>query len=97
MFSLERHEGSRQRHSIISANAELQERELIKAVSLISAMAEALRLRGVTELTARLAAEAGLAVFRVTFERWVAPANRRDFAELVQESLAELKAVTAAE
>ena len=95
VFSPERHEGSRQRHSIISANAELQERELIKAVSLISAMAEALRLRGVAELTARLAAEAGLAVFRVTFERWVAPANQRDFAELVQESLTELKAVTA--
>ena len=97
VFSQERQEGSRQRQAVIAANAELQERELIKASSLSAAITEALRLRGVAELTARLAADAGLAVFRITFDRWIAPDNRLDFAQLVREALAELKAVTSAE
>ena len=43
----ERREFARQRQTIIAANPELQERELIKLASLASAMADALRQRGV--------------------------------------------------
>jgi len=91
----ERREFARQRQRIIAANAELQERELIKLASLAAAIADALRRRGVGDPAADLAAEAGIAVFKITFERWVNEDNQQDFGQLVRESLLELKAVTA--
>jgi AcrR family transcriptional regulator len=91
-----RREHSVRRQSVIVANAELQERELIKLAALAAALADTLRKRAVTEPAASLCAEAGIAVFKVAFERWVDPANERDFPALARESLAELKAVTAA-
>ncbi len=60
---------ARQRQAIIAASAELQERELIKLASLAAALAEALRRRGVDDPAASLTAEAGIAVFKVAFER----------------------------
>jgi len=86
---------ARQRQAVIAANAALRERELIKMASLAAALAGALRGRGVPEPAASLTAEAGTAVFRVAFERWVSEGNQRDLRQLMQESLDELKAVTA--
>jgi AcrR family transcriptional regulator len=91
----ERRESARQRQTVIAANAELRERELIKLASFASALAGALRRRGVGEPAATLAAEAGIAVFRVAFERWIDETGQRDLPQLVRESLDELKAVTA--
>jgi AcrR family transcriptional regulator len=91
----ERREFARQRQAIIAANPELQERELIKLATLASAIAEALRQRGVRDPSASLAAEAGIAVFRVAFERWINETDQRDFSQLIRESLEDLKAVTA--
>ena len=88
-------QSARQRQTVIAANAELRERELIKLASLASALTDALRRRGATGPAATLAAEAGIAVFRVAVERWVNETNRRDLPELIRESLEELKAVTA--
>ncbi len=59
------------RHRIIAANPELQERELMKLASVAAGLDEALRVRGVSEPTASLTAEFGLAVFKVAFERWL--------------------------
>ena len=56
-------------------------------------MAEALRGRGVEPLPARLAADAGVAVFRAAFERWIDEDEHRDFGLLVSEALDELAAV----
>ncbi len=92
----ERREHARRRQSIIAANAELQERELVKLASLATALAERLRDRGVAEPTASLAAEAGIAVFRIAFERWVAGPDERMLTEHISESLCELRVVTAA-
>ena len=91
----ERREFARQRQTVIAANAELQERELIKLASLAAALADALRRRGVPGPAASLTAEAGIAVFRVAFERWVNESNQPDLPQLIRESLDELKAVTA--
>ncbi len=91
----ERRDGAALRQQIIATNPELQERELIKLASLASALAEALRRRGVGDLAAILAAEAGITVFRVAFERWVDQANRQLLQRLIRESLEELRAVTA--
>ena len=86
---------ARQRQAIIASSVELQERELIKLASLASALAGALRQRGVAEPAASLAAEAGIAVFRVAFERWIGETSQADLPQLIRDSLGDLKAVTA--
>jgi AcrR family transcriptional regulator len=91
-FIQEGGELARQRAAIIAASAELQERELIKLASLASALADALRRRGVQGTTASLTAEAGIAVFRIAFERWVEEPDQRDLPRLIRESLEELAA-----
>jgi AcrR family transcriptional regulator len=91
----ERRESSRVRQSIIAANTELQERELIKLATLAAALADALGRRGVPGLEAALTAEAGIAVFKVGFERWIDERNRRPLPELIRDSLDVLKTVTA--
>ncbi|MGD0984225.1 MAG: TetR family transcriptional regulator [Acidimicrobiales bacterium] len=90
----ERRESARQRQTVIAANTELRERELIKLASLASALADALRRRGAIDPAAMLAAEAGIAVFKVAFERWVNESNQRDLPQVIRESLDELKDVT---
>jgi len=90
----ERRDGARQRQIVIAANAQLRERELIKLASLASSLADALGRRGIAVATANLAAQAGIAVFRVAFERWVDEANDLDLAALVRASFADLKDVT---
>ncbi len=94
-FIQEGGELAQQRQAIIAASTELQERELIKLASLAAALAEALRQRGVNDPTASLTAEAGIAVFKVAFERYVEETNRQELPRLIRESLEELRAVTA--
>jgi AcrR family transcriptional regulator len=91
----ERRDSAVRRQRIIDANAELRERELIKLASLASALAAALRERGVADPAATLTAEAGIAVFRVAFALWVSEGDSRDLPELIRESFGELQAVTA--
>jgi AcrR family transcriptional regulator len=90
-----RREFARQRQAIIAANAELQERELIKLASLASAVAGALRGRGVSDPAASLAAEAGIAAFKIAFELWTGETSERTLSQLIQDSVDELKLVTA--
>ncbi|MFF3611477.1 TetR family transcriptional regulator [Streptomyces sp. NPDC002580] len=90
-----RQEHARQRQSVIDANSELQERELIKLASLSSALADALRLRGVDEASAGLAAEVGIVVFKSAFRRWVERTEEKELARFIRESLAGLRAVAA--
>ncbi len=91
----DRHPFARIRSQIIAANPELQERELIKLQSLAGAIAAALRERGVSHNAAILAAQAGVTVFHVVFARWVAQDDSTAFRRLVDESLKELRSVTA--
>lgn len=92
----ERHEYSRLRQSVIAANAELQERELIKMASLSAALGDGLRRRGVRDPDASLAAEVGIAVLRVAFERWVSGPPSRNLSQTMRESFDQVKALTAA-
>jgi len=92
----ERHEHARQRQAIINANPELRERELIKLATLASAIAAALRHRGVSNPAASLTAEAGIAVFKVAFERWVSEPGQPDLPKIIRQSLDDLRTVTAA-
>jgi AcrR family transcriptional regulator len=94
-FLQQRRDFARKRQAIIDANTELQERELIKLATLGAAMAKVLRSRGVSEPAASLAAEAGIAVFKVAFDSWIADADERDLPEIIRESMDALQAVTA--
>ncbi len=87
-------EHPRRRQSVIDANAELRERELIKMATLSAAMAGGLRRRGVKGPDALRAAEAGIVVLRVAFERWVRETRSRDLSRLMRESLDRLRTVT---
>lgn len=91
----ERRDGAQLRQAVIAANAELQERELIKLATLGAALAGALRRRGVKEPTATLSAEAGIAVFKVAFERWVNGSTQQELSQCIRDSLTEMKAAVA--
>jgi len=95
IFDAPRRPYSRQRQSVIDANPELQERELVKLSSLAAALADALRRRGLPDPAATLSAEAGVAVLRVAFEHWVHDDADRNFARFVHEGIAELRTVAA--
>ena len=90
-----RHLFARTRSRIITANAELQERELIKLQSLAAAIKTALVDRGVPVNAATLAAQAGVTVFHVAFARWVEQDDPTAFRRLLDETLQELRSVTA--
>ena len=95
MFS-ERLQFARIRAQIIEANPELQERELIKLQNLAGAIKGALVQRGVSANTALLAAQAGVTVFHVAFAHWVEQDDPTAFRRLMEESLEDLRSVTAA-
>jgi AcrR family transcriptional regulator len=85
-------EYSPKRQAVIDANPELRDREVIKLAKLASAIAHTLRRRGVSDPAATLTAEAGIAVFKTAFQRWIDEPDQQDFAKLIRESLDELKA-----
>ncbi|CAO5158349.1 TetR family transcriptional regulator [Frankia sp. AiPs1] len=84
-----------QRQGIIVANPELRQRELAKMATLATSVARALRDRGAREPAASLAAEAGIAIFRVAFGRWIDDADGRSLAAFVRETADELARLTA--
>jgi AcrR family transcriptional regulator len=81
------------RNAIIAANPALQERELIKLASIARAVGETLRRRGLGEPDAELAAELGVAAFRVAFGQWVATADAPPLRELIDDAFARTAAL----
>ena len=77
----------------MSANSQPRERELVKLAELAAAMADALRDRGVSDPAASLAAETGIAIYKVAFARWISEAAQPDLPGFLQESLEELRSV----
>jgi AcrR family transcriptional regulator len=82
---------ARKRHTVIMANADLRERELIKLAHMSAALADGLRRRGIGDAEASLAAEAGSAVYRVAFQRWVDAADDLDLRDTIRRSFAQLR------
>jgi AcrR family transcriptional regulator len=60
------------RAAVLAATPSLQERELLKMTKLAEAITLTLGKRGVADFDAQLAAETGVAAFRVAFARWIA-------------------------
>lgn len=93
-FPAERQAHSRRRQTIIFENPALQERELLKLAGFAVVVAAALRARGVPQTMAKLAAESGVTVFGVAFEKWIAEGEERTFLDIEREVLSELVALT---
>jgi AcrR family transcriptional regulator len=87
-----RRDYSRMRQAVIDSSAELRERELIKMSTLAAALTKALG----SDPQARLAAEAGIAVFRVAFATWLAAEPERPLVDVMRETVAGLTALASA-
>jgi AcrR family transcriptional regulator len=96
VFDDERLPYARRRTAIVTANPDLQERELIKMERLAGAIAAGLRARGVGEPAASLAARAGVTIFHVAFGQWIADGAEEDFGSLIHQTAKELRAVALA-
>jgi AcrR family transcriptional regulator len=92
-FFAERSTFARQRQRLIDAYPELHEREVAKLARLAVALTAALDVRGVEEPTASIAAETGVALFRVAFARWVEEGNTTKLEDLLTMSLQQLCAI----
>ena len=87
---------TQKRQEVIASNPELRERELAKLADYAAAVAEALGQRGVPEPQATLASETGMTVLRVALQRWANGDDSRDLRAVMRDSVADLRAVTAA-
>lgn len=94
-FPVERREFAARRQAVIAANSELREREALKGLGLIASMTDALKLRGVADLTARVVAELGALAWEIAYERWIDSANHDEFGDLARSALREVRAATA--
>jgi AcrR family transcriptional regulator len=78
--------------AVIEAHPDLRERAASKRAAFATAMNEALRKRGVPELTAQVAAELGSAAFHRAYEQWTAlPNTDATFPALARQALHDLR------
>ena len=94
-FFEERRSFARKRSKLVAAEPELQERELIKLVSIASAISAVLKQRGASASTASLASEAGAAIFRVGFEQWARDPKDRSLTFHLRAARRQLEGVIA--
>ncbi|PRZ42444.1 TetR family transcriptional regulator [Antricoccus suffuscus] len=73
--------------AVIATSSELQERAVLKKVGMATAIADALRRRGVDEAIADTAAELGVLAFKAGFEAWTAEDNELSLGQLTSEAL----------
>jgi AcrR family transcriptional regulator len=85
----------RARHALVTEHADLRERELIKLAALGVAVRDALRARGVSEPTAAIVAEVGVAAFKIGFERWIGEKKPHDLGRHVLAAVDALRTLVA--
>jgi len=95
VFIPARREFSARRRAVIAANPELQEREALKGLGLTASTTDALKRRGVPDLTACVAAQLGALTLKIAYERWSDTTNGDQFSDLAQQTLSELRAASA--
>ena len=83
----------RKRNELIAAQPELQERELIKLMSIAAALTEVLKQRGTSASSASLASETGATIFRVGFEQWADDSKDRSLAFHLRATRRQLEGV----
>ena len=95
MLGESRRDLTNQRQGVIAANPELRERELAKLDDYATAVADALRQRGVGDQQSTLAAEAGMTILRLSLQRWASGDDPRDLTAITRDSVTQLRTVTA--
>jgi AcrR family transcriptional regulator len=80
------------RREVISAHADLREREALKGVSLTASMAGAVERRGVPGLVARVTAQLGALALSMAFQRWTDPGNHEEFGDIARQALLDVQA-----
>ena len=94
-FFAARRSFARKRGALIAAHPELQERELIKMMTLAAAVTAVLVERGASASVASLAAETGAAILRVGFEQWLKDPKDRSLAVHLRAARRQLESVVA--
>jgi AcrR family transcriptional regulator len=94
-FTPARREFVARRRAVIAANPELQEREALKGLGLTASMTDALKRRGIPDLTSYVAAELGALASKIAYERWSDTATGDNFSEIARRALAEVQAASA--
>lgn len=94
LFPDERRELSLVRHSVITANPALLERERHKSAELGDTLAELFRGRGIPEPTATIAAGSTVTIFNAAFAEWLH--SDRPMSEITAGMLASLRAFASA-
>ncbi|MBI0292962.1 TetR family transcriptional regulator [Streptomyces sp. PRKS01-29] len=82
------------RRAVIAANPELREREALKGLGLTASMTDALKRRGVPELTSCVAAELGALAMKIAYERWSETTDGDDFGEVARRALRDVRAAS---
>ncbi|WP_306214032.1 TetR family transcriptional regulator [Actinoplanes sp. RD1] len=86
----------RANQAVIDAEPALLERQRQKYADLAGRLGAALRGRGIADVPATLAADSAASVFTLAFRQWLAEGESRSLALIVTETLAALRALTAA-
>ncbi|AGP61289.1 TetR/AcrR family transcriptional regulator [Streptomyces rapamycinicus] len=94
-FHPARREMSARRREVIAANPELREREALKGLGLTASMTDALKRRGVPELTSCVAAELGALALKIAYERWSGTTDGDDFGDVARRALRDVQAAGA--
>lgn len=84
------------RTQIVVTTPGLRERELLKLATMTEATSTALRLRGVPDVTADLAAHSAVTVFYLAFRRWVndTDGGERTFADAIADIAHEFRTLS---
>jgi AcrR family transcriptional regulator len=93
-FTPDRRTFTARRRAVIAANPELREREALKGLGLTASTVDALKRRGVPDLTARVAAELGALALNVAYERWTDTTDGDDFGEVARRALSDLQSAS---
>jgi AcrR family transcriptional regulator len=94
-FTPARHGFVTRRRAVIAGNPELQEREALKALGLTASMIDALKRRGVCDLTAHVASQLGSLAWKIAYDRWIDGTDGEDFGEIARRTIDELQAASA--
>jgi AcrR family transcriptional regulator len=79
---------------LVAGIPEVQERGLLKHARIAEAMSNALRDRGLDDLTARLGAEVAMLAFSIATQRWLAAPKHKRFSAHASTALVDLQART---
>ncbi|GAA0926895.1 helix-turn-helix domain-containing protein [Pseudonocardia zijingensis] len=94
-FAAERRDLAPRRLAIVASNPEFRERELLKRHDITTAVAAALRARGVNEPAATVAAELATLTFSRAVAEWAEPGGAEEFPAIAGRVLRELHAAAA--